>query len=207
MINLTQAKYLCDKATVLVVKAVFASPAERTSSFQSVDRKLGRVERLVDKVLTVVAACQLEPYFRGRTEEVLAGRLAVQILKKMMMLIAQPQTRQGLHREMQECASHFCNALHAYAEGCLQWDASRMAVIWHISLMFSALLAGDIRELKYQVDRFQYSLLAFEVHCVSYRQTWVIKTVLSFLRLSIRTLCPGYVLSAAGRVYQLAHCS
>ena len=205
MINLTQAKYLCDKATILVVNAAFANPSERASSFQSVERKLGRVERLVDKVLTVVDACEMEPYFRGKTEEVLAGSLAVRILKKMMMLLAQPQIRQGLHREMQECASHFCQALHAYAEGSLEWDASRLAVIWHISLMFSALVAGDIRELQLQINRFHSSLLAFEEHCVDYRQSWVIKTVLSFLRLSIRRLCPSHslILNAARRLCQL----
>ena len=147
----------------------------------------------------------MEPYFRGKTEEVLAGSLAVRILKKMMMLLAQPQIRQGLHREMQECASHFCQALHAYAEGSLEWDASRLAVIWHISLMFSALVAGDIRELQLQINRFHSSLLAFEQHCVDYRQLWVIKTVLSFLRLSIRRLCPSHslILSAARRLCQL----
>ena len=55
-------------------------------------------------------------------------------------------------------------------------DVCRMAVVWQISLMFIALLGGDIREFKSYVDDFQAALQACELHCADYRQSWVIKT-------------------------------
>ena len=90
MINIMQAKYLCDKATVLVTDAVFANQSRRNSNLASAERKIGRIECLVEKVVCEVEACSVEPFFRGRVEEIIAGSLAVQLLKKLATLKAQP---------------------------------------------------------------------------------------------------------------------
>ena len=139
-------------------------------------------------------AFNIEPFFRGRSEEVIAGSLAVQILSKMASTVGKSDARQALHRDARECASHYRAALHAYAEGSYATDASRLAVIWRVSLMFAALFAGDMEELKSHVIEFQSALLTFELHCVEYKEQWVIRRVLKLVRLSVGVLFPGYAL-------------
>ena len=125
MIDIMQAKYLCDKTTVLITDAFFANDPNRQKNLQSAQRSFGRIDSLIEKIVSVLDSCSMEPFFRGRLEEIIAGRLAVQLLEQMTRLEEQPGIRELLHRGARECAFHFCNSLHAYAEGssasgCLQ---------------------------------------------------------------------------------------
>ena len=189
-----QAKFLCDKSLAVLGQTITARSTSCEGLFASVERKMGRVEKLLARVATVLDQHSTDPYLIGRVEEVVAGSIAVQVFQQMLHFRSLWPSVRDFQHQASECSGHFRRALHAYAEASLTKDAVRVAVVWRLAAMFAALFARDITGLADQLEHFRAALANCNAYHPDYHKHWVIKRALAVANLGIRLLHPAMAL-------------
>ena len=185
-----QAKFLCDQSLALLGKAITTS---FSAPVQSVERKLRRVDHLLQKLVSLMDMHSSDPYLRGRVEEVIAGSVAVRILKDLHTFGLAWSSCASLRAQAVECAGHYRAALQAYAEAALAADSARLAVIWRIASLFAAMFAKDLPDLAKQLAHLEQAVANCSSYHPNYRHQRVIKPVLAVAKLGVRFLQPGLV--------------
>ena len=191
-LQLMQAKFLCDKSIALLSQGITSrSPNHiKLKRMESIDRKLYRIERLTARAVHVFDQHCTDAYLRGKMEEVIAGSIAVHVLKPLLHFPNSWPSLQPLSLQAAECAGHFQRALHAYAEGSLTSDTARLAVIWQIASLFSSIFACDFHAAAMQMEYLETALVACNEQHPNYKKHWVIQRILKVVRFGCRLFVP-----------------
>ena len=189
-LKLMQAKFLCDKSIALLSQGITNRSPNHIKRMESVDRKLHRIERLTARVVHVFDQHCTDAYLRGKMEEVIAGSIAVHLLKPLLDFPNSWPSLQPMSLQAAECAGHFQRALHAYAEGSLPSDTARLAVIWRIASLFASMFACDFHAAAIQTEYLERALVACNEHHPNYKKHWVIQRILGVVRFGFQLFGP-----------------
>lgn len=193
-LNVMQAKFLCDKSLVMLGQAIMARAGMYKTCMESVDRKMGRVDNLLTRVVCMIDQHATHPYMRGRVEEIIAGKIAVHVFQKLASQKNSWPSLQDLHQQTFDGSVHFRRALHAYAEGSLLEDTARLAVIWRLSAILCAAFARDLHGLLDHFEQFNEALAACKAYYPNYEKSWVIKKVFAVVNRALQILHPAVAL-------------
>lgn len=194
VLNLMQAKFLCDKGLAVLGQAIMGKSRTCNDCMASVDRKMERVDRLLTRAICVLDQHTTHPYLRGRVEEVIAESVAVRVFKQMLSYRSSWPSLADIQQQVNECSGHFQRSLHAYSEGSFFADSARLGVIWRLSAVFAALFSRDILRLLDHLEHFNHALAACKVYHPNYEKQWVIKRALAVANLGIQTVHPAITL-------------